>query len=177
MKQKRLTFTSALRLALFALCVILCSNTVSFGQIINADCFTLTASSNQTANCGPQNSDCGTCDNCKTFDMTNISQNCDITQITITCNEDDVCWSTCCPAVYGSPDITACTVNTVNGVTGKKYTGHFGPTPLMPPPGIAKFTICYQGTGPHTFKIHESGSAAWGAGAADCCNTDATVRF
>ncbi len=165
MKTNRFTKrASGLCLALMAGFFVLCTTTASFGQItINntASCFSLAASSDQTPACG-QVCNGSNCDNCATFDMTNTSSNCDITKVEITCNTSGVCWSTCCALVFGSPDSTVCSDQP------KSYNGHFPPSAINPPPHIARFTICYSGAGPYTFKIVASGVAN-GPGTNDCC--------
>lgn len=160
---------SGLCLALIAGFFMFCIATPTFGQTISntASCFSLAVSSNQTPNCGPQIEHCtgneeANCDNCATFDMTNTSSNCDITKVEITCNTSGVCWSTCCALVLGTPDVTVCNDQP------KSYNGHFPPSATNPPPHIARFTICYRGAGPYTFKIVASG-AANGPGTNDCC--------
>lgn len=142
----------------------------------NAACFHLVANANQNANCHASHSvDCGDCDqHCATIDMTNTSNNCEIQQLSITPHTTGLCFSICCPNLFGGPPADSL----CNNNSPKTFNGSAGPSTEMPPPGIATFTICYYGTGPQTFDLSITGIIDDGPPPAnDCCATVSTVQF
>ncbi len=174
MKQNRIHLKNALRLALVAISVILSCSTLSYGQTIdrNGDCFTIAVTT--TVACGGTCT--AACDHCATFTFTNVSTNCDITDLEIKAVNGPPgsgitaaeCWQTCSP--QGSPDYPGCTTDVT-----KNYSGHY------PPGGTNNlantFTICYSGTGPKYFSIKATGAKWVGTGDECICATSAGVHF
>ncbi|MEI8134335.1 MAG: hypothetical protein WCH46_04545 [bacterium] len=120
-------------------------------------CYSLTVTTTAACgvNCTGGNCNGGACDHCVTFTITNNS-NCWITELTIG-TSNQVCFSICCPWVFGTPVENTCDPNVYTGPPG--LTGHYkhfvGGTGLAPNGGSASFSICYCGAGPQSFVIFD----------------------
>ena len=162
---------SGLCLAIMAGLFVLCTTTAGFGQTITqqSDCFTLSITT--TAPCGGA-CDGNNCDaHCATFHFTNITTNCDFTNVNIElvgAGAGAVCFRICSP--QGPNPAGPCDKYAV-----KTFTGHYPPGGSN---GISDtFTICYAGSGPHYFKITATGNKFDPNGIDDCCRLPGGIAY